>query len=161
MRKFFKKMCIGACGLMFVPILAMVPVSAEDVPSAQIPVTTSGSVEETPTPTATPVASATATPIVTPSATPAASPTATPTVAAFKTLIPDENFRKAVNELIFDGGVKDDDNLTAAMQEKIGEYTGKLDIRGKEISNLLGIQYFTGITELDCSHLWKSGTRCI
>ena len=152
MRKFFKKMCIGACGLMFVPILAMVPVSAENVPSVQIPVTTSGSVEETPIPTATPVASATATPIVTPSATPAASPTATPTVAAFKTLIPDENFRKAVNELIFDGGVKDDENLTVAMQEKIGEYTGKLDIRGKEISNLLGIQYFTGITELDCSH---------
>lgn len=38
------------------------------------------------------------------------------------------------------------------MQEKIGEYTGKLNISGKEISNLLGIQYFTGITELDCSY---------
>ena len=30
MRKMFKKMCIGACGLMFVPILAMVPVNAEN-----------------------------------------------------------------------------------------------------------------------------------
>ena len=38
------------------------------------------------------------------------------------------------------------------MQAKIAEYTGKLDISGKEITNLLGIQYFTGITELDCSH---------
>ena len=67
-------------------------------------------------------------------------------------MIPDANFRKVVNDLIFGGAVKDDENLTAVMQEKIGEYTGKLNISGKEISNLLGIQYFTGITELDCSY---------
>lgn len=149
MRKFFKKMCIGACGLMFVPILAMVPVSAENAPSAQVPMAATGSIEGTPAPSVSPSASPAAT--ATASAAPTA-PTATPVVAAFKTLIPDDNFRKAVNELIFGGAVKDDENLTAEMQAKIAEYTGKLDISGKEITNLLGIQYFTGITELDCSH---------
>ncbi len=146
MRKFFKKMCIGACGLMFVPILAMVPVSAENAPSAQVPMAATGSIEGTPAPSVSPSASPAAT------ATASAAPTATPVVAAFKTLIPDDNFRKAVNELIFGGAVKDDENLTAEMQAKIAEYTGKLDISGKEIANLLGIQYFTGVTELDCSH---------
>lgn len=146
MRKFFKKMCIGACGLMFVPILAMVPVNAENAPAAQVPMAATGSIEGTPAPSVSPSASPAAT------ATASAAPTATPVVAAFKTLIPDDNFRKAVNELIFGGAVKDDENLTAEMQAKIAEYTGKLDISGKEITNLLGIQYFTGITELDCSH---------
>lgn len=150
MRKFFKKMCVGACGLMFVPILAMVPVNAENVPAGQTPAAVTGNVEAAPTPSSLPSASPVTS--IQPSANPSATPTATPVVGAFKTLIPDANFRKAVNELIFGGAVKDDENLTAAMQEKIGEYTGKLDIRGKEISNLLGIQYFTGITELDCSH---------
>lgn len=139
-------MCIGACGLMFVPILAMVPVSAENAPSAQVPMAATGSIEGTPAPSVSPSASPAAT------ATASAAPTATPVVAAFKTLIPDDNFRKAVNELIFGGAVKDDENLTAEMQAKIAEYTGKLDISGKEIANLLGIQYFTGVTELDCSH---------
>ena len=143
MRKFFKKMCIGACGLMFVPILAMVPVNAENAP---VPMAATGSIEGTPAPSVSPSASPAAT------ATASAAPTATPVVAAFKTLIPDDNFRKAVNELIFGGAVKDNENLTAEMQAKIAEYTGKLDISGKEITNLLGIQYFTGITELDCSH---------
>ncbi len=146
MRKFFKKMCIGACGLMFVPILAMVPVNAENAPAAQVPMAATGSIEGTPAPSVSPSASPAAT------ATASAAPTATPVVAAFKTLIPDDNFRKAVNELIFGGAVKDNENLTAEMQAKIAEYTGKLDISGKEITNLLGIQYFTGITELDCSH---------
>ena len=86
------------------------------------------------------------------SADPSATPTATPVVAAFKTLVPDANFRKVVNELVFDNAVKDDDSLTVELQEKIAGYTDKLDISGKEISNLLGIQYFTGIKELDCSH---------
>ena len=139
-------MCIGACGLMFVPILAMVPVNAENAPAAQVPMAATGSIEGTPAPSVSPSASPAAT------ATASAAPTATPVVAAFKTLIPDDNFRKAVNELIFGGAVKDNENLTAEMQAKIAEYTGKLDISGKEITNLLGIQYFTGITELDCSH---------
>ena len=158
MRKMFKKMCIGACGLMFVPILAMVPVNAENASSTQVPMAATGSIEGTPvpsvSPSASPAATASASPAATASASPAASatPTATPVVGAFKALIPDANFRKVVNDLIFGGAVKDDENLTIVMQEKIGEYTGKLDISGKEISNLLGIQYFTGITELDCSH---------
>ena len=132
MRKFFKKMCIGACGLMFVPILAMVPVNAENAPAAQVPMAATGSIEGTPAPSVSPSASPAAT------ATASAAPTATPVVAAFKTLIPDDNFRKAVNELIFGGAVKDNENLTAEMQAKIAEYTGKLDISGKEITNLLG-----------------------
>ena len=150
MRKMFKKMCIGACGLMFVPILAMVPVNAENASSTQVPIAATGSIEGTPVPSVSPSAS----PAATASASPAASatPTATPVVGAFKTLIPDANFRKVVNDLIFGGAVKDDEKLTIVMQEKIGEYTGKLNISGKEISNLLGIQYFTGITELDCSY---------
>lgn len=150
MRKMFKKMCIGACGLMFVPILAMVPVNAENASSTQVPMAATGSIEGTPMPSVSPSAS----PAATASASPAASatPTATPVVGAFKTLIPDANFRKVVNDLIFGGAVKDDEKLTIVMQEKIGEYTGKLNISGKEISNLLGIQYFTGITELDCSY---------
>jgi len=150
MRKFFKKMCVGACGLMFVPILAMVPVNAENVnaPAAQAPLTETGSIEASATPIPTLL------PSVSPdvSADPSATPTATPVVAAFKTLVPDANFRKVINELVFDNAVKDDDNLTVEMQEKIAAYTDKLDISGKEISNLLGIQYFTGIKELDCSH---------
>lgn len=150
MRKFFKKMCVGACGLMFVPILAMVPVDAENVnaPAAQAPLTETGSIESSATPIPTLL------PSVSPdvSADPSATPTATPVVAAFKTLVPDANFRKVINELVFDNAVKDDDNLTVEMQEKIAGYTDKLDISGKEISNLLGIQYFTGIKEIDCSH---------
>ena len=150
MRKFFKKMCVGACGLMFVPILAMVPVNAENVnaPAAQAPLTETGSIESSATPIPTLL------PSVSPdvSADPSATPTATPVVAAFKTLVPDANFRKVVNELVFDNAVKDDDSLTVELQEKIAGYTDKLDISGKEISNLLGIQYFTGIKELDCSH---------
>ena len=150
MRKFFKKMCVGACGLMFVPILAMVPVNAENVnaPAAQAPLTETGSIEASATPIPTLL------PSVSPdvSADPSATPTATPVVAAFKTLVPDANFRKVIKELVFDNAVKDDDNLTVEMQEKIAAYTDKLDISGKEISNLLGIQYFTGIKELDCSH---------
>lgn len=150
MRKFFKKMCVGACGLMFVPILAMVPVDAENVnaPAAQATLTETGSIESSATPIPTLL------PSVSPdvSADPSATPTATPVVAAFKTLVPDANFRKVVNELVFDNAVKDDDSLTVELQEKIAGYTDKLDISGKEISNLLGIQYFTGIKELDCSH---------
>ena len=143
-------MCVGACGLMFVPILAMVPVDAENVnaPAAQAPLTETGSIESSATPIPTLL------PSVSPdvSADPSATPTATPVVAAFKTLVPDANFRKVINELVFDNAVKDDDNLTVEMQEKIAGYTDKLDISGKEISNLLGIQYFTGIKEIDCSH---------
>ena len=45
MRKMFKKMCIGACGLMFVPILAMVPVNAENASSTQVPIAATGSIE--------------------------------------------------------------------------------------------------------------------
>lgn len=130
MRKMFKKMCIGACGLMFVPILAMVPVNAENASSTQVPMAATGSIEGTPVPSVSPSAS----PAATASASPAASatPTATPVVGAFKTLIPDANFRKVVNDLIFGGAVKDDEKLTIVMQEKIGEYTGKLNISGKK-----------------------------
>lgn len=86
MRKMFKKMCIGACGLMFVPILAMVPVNAENASSTQVPMAATGSIEGTPvpsvSPSASPAATASASPAATASASPAASatPTATPVV---------------------------------------------------------------------------------
>lgn len=57
MRKMFKKMCIGACGLMFVPILAMVPVNAENASSTQVPMAATGSIEGTPVPSVSPSAS--------------------------------------------------------------------------------------------------------
>ena len=73
----------------------------------------------------------------------------TPTFAeAFK----DEEFRKCVKEQVFQSDIKDTDLLDATKQQQLAAVSGgALDIAGKEISDLTGIQYFTGLTELDCS----------
>lgn len=79
-------------------------------------------------------------------------PSATPIVNSFKDKIPDDGFRKVVNSLVFDDKLKDDTILTETMEAEIGTYKEDLDISSKEIVNLKGIEYFTGISSLDCSH---------
>ena len=75
-----------------------------------------------------------------------------PEGTTFKTAIPDDNFRNYIIENFFEKNVKDDDKFTAEMAEKLGDITGVLDISGKKIVNLKGIEHFTGITELDASY---------
>lgn len=75
-----------------------------------------------------------------------------PEGTTFKTAIPDDNFRNYIIETYFEKNVKDDDKFTAEMAEKLGDITGVLDISGKKIVNLKGIEHFTGITELDASY---------
>lgn len=75
-----------------------------------------------------------------------------PAGTTFKTAIPDDKFRKYLNETFFTDKVKDDDLFTKEMLAALREYSGVLDVRGLGIVNLKGIEYFTGITELDCSH---------
>ena len=75
-----------------------------------------------------------------------------PEGTTFKTAIPDDNFRNFIIETYFEKNVKDDDKFTAEMAEKLGDITGVLDISGKKIVNLKGIEYFTGISELNASY---------
>ncbi len=123
MTSILKKACVGVCGMLVIPFLAMSPVRAA----------------ETPAPAPTAVAPETA-------------PVETPTVTTFKASVPDDNFRKYINETFFGGVLKDDEQFTVAMQKVLGTYTSPLDVSGKEIVNLKGVEYFTGITVLDCSH---------
>lgn len=122
MTRFLKKICVGACGLMIIPMFAVAPLSAE---TTQAPPTVPASVETV--------------------------EITIPAGTTFKTAIPDENFRKAINEMIFSGEVKDEDSFTKSMLQSIQDYTGELDVSGKKIVNLKGIEYFTGITELNAS----------
>lgn len=139
--------------------------------STEEPTSTPGVSTEEPTstpeaateePTVTPVA-----PTEEPTSTPIASteePTSTPATSAdtvsieipkgttFKSAIPDDNFRKFVKEAYFSENIKDDAEFTKDMLAKLQEVTGTLNVSGKGIVNLKGIEYFTGITELDCSH---------
>lgn len=75
-----------------------------------------------------------------------------PEGTTFKTAIPDDNFRNFIIETYFEKNVKDDDKFTAEMAEKLGDITGVLDISGKKIVNLKGIEHFTGILELNASY---------
>lgn len=122
MRKFFKKMCVGACGLMIVPMIATAPVNA-----AVTPLTTVTATSETPEITI-------------------------PAGTTFKSAIPDENFRKFINKTIFAEALKDDDSFTKEMLADIQGYSEMLDVSGEKIVNLKGIEYFTGITELNVSY---------
>lgn len=124
MTKFLKKTCIGACGMLVIPFIAMSSVNAAETPS--------------PVPTATATVDS---PVV-----------ETPAVVTFKEAVPDENFRKFINENILSGSLKDDSLVSKLIQMKLAGYTDTLDVSGLEIVNLKGIEYFTGITELDCSH---------
>jgi len=58
---------------------------------------------------------------------------------------PDPNFRAFVEEYM---GVEPGGEFTA---EQAGEKTGRLDCSFRNIKLLDGIQFFTGITELNCS----------
>ena len=132
MTNFWKKTCVTACGMMIVPLFAMTAVRAEEISS----------------PTPMPVVSSTPLPIVSTDTAAIEIPAGT----TFKTAVPDEYFRKFLNETFFADKVKDDDLFTKEMLETLQEYSGVLDVRGLGIVNLKGIEYFTGITELDCSH---------
>lgn len=109
--------------MLIVPMFALAPVNAETSPAP------------------TPVTAVTETGSIT-----------IPAGTTVKTAIPDENFRKYVNDTIFAGQLKDEQSFTTAMLKEIGKYTGTLDISGKGIVNIKGIEYFTGITELNASH---------
>lgn len=124
MTNFWKKTCVTACGMMIVPFFAMTAVRAEEISS----------------PTPAPIVSTDTAAIEIPAGT------------TFKTAIPDDKFRKYLNETFFTDKVKDDDLFTKEMLAALREYSGVLDVRGLGIVNLKGIEYFTGITELDCSH---------
>lgn len=123
--KLWNKICLGALGVLAIPMFAMTTTEAAETAA--------------PSPTA----------VVT--AAPTESGTVeTPTV--FKTAIPDANFRKFINDTFFSGAIKDDTIFNKIMEQKLAAYTGELDLSGKGIVNLKGIEYFTGIEELDCSH---------
>lgn len=116
-----KKICVGACGMLMIPMISMAAVNAETVPAT----------------TATPsVESGTVT---------------TPEKVTFKTAIPDEKFRKFVNETFFAETVKDEDEFTADMKAKL-QGVEVLDAKGKGIVNLRGIEYFTELESLDVSY---------
>lgn len=124
MTNFWRKACVGACGLLVIPFVAMTSANAAETPA--------------PAPTAA---------VTTDSAS-----VETPAVVAFKDAVPDDNFRKFINDKFFSGTLKDDTLVTQLIQYKLAGITEALDVSGLGIVNLKGIEYFTGITELDCSH---------
>ncbi len=87
-----------------------------------------------------------------PSATPTATPTATPAPGTFKASIPDDTFRSLINKKYFDSSVKDSTIMSDSMKKTLGRVTGKLNISNENIVNIKGIEYFTGINELDCGY---------
>lgn len=124
MTKFWKKTCIGACGMLVIPFIAM---SSVDAAETQAPAPTAAVTVDSPA-------------------------VETPAVVTFKEAVPDENFRKFINEKFFQKDLKDDSTFTKVMQETLAEYKEELDVSSLGIVNLKGVEYFTGITELDCSH---------
>lgn len=133
MTRFLKKMCIGACGLMIVPMIAAA------APEANAANTANATLKAV-----TPLAAAEAV-VETPEIT-------IPAGTTFKSAIPDENFRKFVNKTIFEEELKDDDSFTKETLAELQNYTEVLDVSGESIVNLKGIEYFTGITELNVSY---------
>lgn len=123
MTKVAKKVCLGACAVLAVPILAIKGIQAADAPAA--PLTTAALTETAPV----------------------ESP-----AANIKAVFPDEKFRKFISDEFFSGKLGDADALTQSVKDTLGAYTGALNIVGLEIEDLKGIEYFTGITELDASH---------
>lgn len=121
MNTILKKVCVGTCGALMIPMLALTPADA-----ATVPASTTAAVE---------------TDAIT-----------IPEGTTFKTAIPDDNFRKFINETFFGAQTKDDDKFTQTMAAALQSYTGVLDVSGKQIVNLKGIEYFTGITELNASY---------
>lgn len=124
MTNLWKRTCLGACGMLAVPFLTVTMINAEQPAS--------------PAPTAI-VSTDTST-------------IETPVGLTFKAAIPDDNFRKFINGKFFDGKMKDEETVTTAMKKTLAAYTDVLDVRGLGIVNLKGLEFFTGITELDCSH---------
>lgn len=162
MTKRFQRMCARICTVLVIPMLVTTPADAAQVVPKTMAEAVVSYVENTPIGVAnvatpdvesgsigTTSPSVSPAPVTSPSASPA--PTATP-VPNWKSAIPDDSFRKIVNDLVFDGAVQDTELVTDAMLDKIASVTGKLDVKNKEIVNLKGIEFFTGITELDCSH---------
>lgn len=136
-RRHLKKICIGVCGVLMVQMTAVTPVNAEVIPaSAPAPQVESGS---TALPTSPPAQIETDAVVI-------------PEGTTFKSAIPDDNFRKFINETYLDKKAKDDDKFTSETAGKLQAVTGVLDISGKKIVNLKGIEYFTNITELNVSY---------
>ncbi|MGC6430200.1 MAG: T9SS type A sorting domain-containing protein [Jejuia sp.] len=63
------------------------------------------------------------------------------------TPIPDNNFEQALIDLGIDNGPLDNQVLTSSI-----EYLNALNVSGKNIESLEGIQSFLSLTELDCSN---------
>ena len=121
MNSILKKVCVGTCGALMIPMVALAPVNAAAVPATSTATTETAEIT-------------------------------IPEGTTFKTAIPDENFRKFINETFFGEKVKDDDKFTKEMLTQLQDYTGLLNVSAKKIVNLKGIEYFTGITELDASY---------
>ena len=121
MNSILKKVCVGTCGALMIPMVALAPVNAAAVPATSTATTETAEIT-------------------------------IPEGTTFKTAIPDENFRKFINETFFGDKVKDDDKFTKEMLTQLQDYTGLLNVSAKKIVNLKGIEYFTGITELDASY---------
>lgn len=154
-KRFLKTISVSMCGMLVVPMLAVTPVSA-DVAATTAPTAPPVTVTATPTPiAATPLP--TMVPVVTelPTSSPAAVESGAITIpegTTWKLAIPDDKFREFLNETYFDKKLKDDDKLTVEMVRKLQNVRGKFDVSGKGIANLKGLEYFTGITELDASY---------
>ncbi len=141
MKKNIQRVCARICGILMIPALVATPITAAENQGIQTSAVESADIT-TPAPESGPIA----TPVVSPQ------PTTTPAPVAFKSAIPDEKFRKIVNDVIFAGALKDTDLVTPDLVATMNDYTGTLELRNKELVNLKGIEYFTSMTELDCSH---------
>ncbi|MCI9079404.1 MAG: hypothetical protein HFH68_10845 [Lachnospiraceae bacterium] len=70
-------------------------------------------------------------------------------IAINETNFPDDIFRDYVSSQF------DKDNNKLLSEEEIANVT-QIDVQGKEIYNLKGVEYFTTLTDLDCSSNWMS-----
>ena len=69
---------------------------------------------------------------------------------------PDQNFRREALRLLndLDGGRRTIGGFVSANDEALLASITSLNVSNKQISDLTGLQYFTGLTELDCSGNW-------
>lgn len=66
----------------------------------------------------------------------------------FKNLIPDENFRKFINQNIFSETLSDSDPLDESHITVLKNFTDNLDVSKQKITDLTGISYFESISSL-------------
>lgn len=82
---------------------------------------------------------------------PSPSPSVTPAILTFKQVFPDDAFRKYVNDNILTTKLTDAAVFTDVAKQELAAYTGKVDVSNQRISDMTGVEYLTGMTELEAS----------